>query len=430
MAKDDALAPQDVEAEKAVLAACLVDNRALSEVRGVVRPGDFHEHGGAFAAMLALQDAGEPVNYVTLTDRGVKGALVADLVALPAMAGEAPAYARIVARTAQQRRMMDAGARVTRLAFEGADGFEDEALAAVVDAGRNERHRAVAMRDAASAHFDAVEAIAKNGGLPPEVPTGFADLDRLIDGFRRQDVYVLAARPKQGKTAFALNVFRHVAKAGRRVAFFSLEMARDLLMARLAAMESGLGSREIERGQVQPHEYPQWMKAVAGIAEWDAFVDDSGTVTPSYLRGELLRLDPDLAIVDYLQLMRTDTRQPNLYHAVTEVSRELKRLAKDLDLPVLAVSQLSRGVDDRQDKRPRPSDLRDSGYLEQDAAVVMLLYRDEVYHEDTERRGIADLEVAMNRHGGTGTCSFVFKPERGLFLPAEVRREPIGEIFW
>ena len=250
------------------------------------------------------------------------------------------------------------------------------------------------------------------------MPTGFADIDKLLGGLQRSDMVILAARPSVGKTSLALSFAHNAAKKfGQRVAFFSLEMSNEQVVQRLISAETGIDSQRLRRGEIADDEWGRFMKATSDLAETLFFIDDTPGISALELRTKARRLHAevglDLIIVDYLQLMRGDYRSENRVQEISAISRALKALARELNVPVLALSQLSRGVESRTDKRPILSDLRESGAIEQDADVVMFIYRDEMYNENTERQNIADIIVAKHRNGPTGSVSLYFQEGAG-----------------
>jgi replicative DNA helicase len=262
------------------------------------------------------------------------------------------------------------------------------------------------------------------------IPTGFTDIDRLLGGLQRSDMVILAARPSVGKTSLALGFAHNAAKRfGQRVAFFSLEMSNEQVVQRLISAETGINAQRLRRGEIEQDEWSRFIKATNDLAETHFFIDDTPGASALELRSKARRLHAevgiDLVVVDYLQLMRGDFRSENRVQEISSISRALKALARELNVPVLALSQLSRGVESRTDKRPILSDLRESGALEQDADVVMFIYRDELYNENTERKNLADIIVAKHRNGPTGTVTLYFKKELAQFLEAEVRRTEI-----
>jgi replicative DNA helicase len=285
----------------------------------------------------------------------------------------------------------------------------------------------VPVRQVLSEYYDRIEYLTLHRGELIGIPTGFVDLDKLLGGLQRSDMVILAARPSVGKSSLALSIAHNAAKKhNQRVAFFTLEMSNEQIVQRLISAETGINSQSLRRGEIEDHQWGRFVKATNDLAETHFYVDDTPGVSALELRTKARRLHSevgvDLVVVDYLQLMRGDVRSENRVQEISAISRGLKALARELDVPVLALSQLSRSVESRTDKRPMLSDLRESGALEQDADVVIFIYRDEMYNENTERPNIADIIVAKHRNGPTGTISLYFKRELAQFREAELRR--------
>jgi replicative DNA helicase len=343
-------------------------------------------------------------------------------------------YAHIVERTATRRRLIDAAAQIAQVAYQ-----EVEEVGEVVDRaeqilfGVSERRISrdlVPIKQILSDYYDRIEYLTRHKGELIGIPTGFTDLDKLLGGLQRSDLMILAARPSVGKTSLALSFAHNAAKKYRqRVAFFSLEMSNEQVVQRLISAETGINSQRLRRGEIEEHEWGRFMKATSDMAEILLFIDDTPGISALELRTKARRLHAevglDLVIVDYLQLMRGDFRAENRVQEVSSISRALKGLARELNVPLVALSQLSRGVESRTDKRPILSDLRESGSLEQDADVVIFIYRDEMYNENTERPNIADVMIAKHRNGPTGSVALFFKKELAQFLEAEVRTKEV-----
>ena len=346
-------------------------------------------------------------------------------------------YARIVERTATRRRLLDAAGQIAALAYQEADDVEE-----VVDHaeqilfGVSERRisrELVPIKVVLSEYYDRIEYLTRHRGEMIGIPTGFSDIDRLLGGLQRSDMVILAARPSVGKTSLALSIAHNAAKKhGQRIAFFSLEMSSEQVVQRLISAETAIDSQRLRRGYIAEGEWGRFMKATSDLAETLFYIDDTPSISALELRTKARRLHAevgiDLLVVDYLQLMRGDFRSENRVQEISTISRALKALARELNVPVLALSQLSRSVESRQDKRPILSDLRESGALEQDADVVIFIYRDEMYNENTERQNIADIMVAKQRNGPTGTVSLYFKKELAQFREAEMRRTEIDYL--
>jgi replicative DNA helicase len=440
-ARVERLPPQNIEAEEAVLGALLIDPDAIIRLTTIVRPEDFYreKNGWIFDAMLTLHERREPVDYLTVCDelerRGqleqVGGAaFMTSLINAVPTSIHAEHYSRIVERSSTRRRLIDAAGQIAGLAYQEADDVEE-----VVDHaeqilfGVSERRisrELVPIKQVLSEYYDRVEYLTRHRGEIIGIPTGFSDMDKLLGGLQRSDMVILAARPSVGKTSLALSIAHNAAKKyGQRVAFFSLEMSNEQVVQRLISAETEIDSQRLRRGEIGDDEWGRFMKATSDLAETLFFVDDTPGISALELRTKARRLHAevgiDLLVVDYLQLMRGDYRSENRVQEISAISRALKGLARELNVPVLALSQLSRGVESRTDKRPILSDLRESGALEQDADVVIFIYRDEMYNENTERKNIADVMVAKHRNGPTGTVALYFKKELAQFREAELR---------
>ena len=436
------LPPQNVEAEEAVLGALLIDPDAIIRLATILRPEDFYreKHAWVYDCILALHERREPVDFLTVCDemerRGqlneVGGAaFITSLISAVPTSIHADHYARIVERAAVRRRLIEAAGQIAVLAYQEADDVEE-----VVDHaeqilfGISERRLSrelVPIRQVLSEYYDRIEYLTRHQGTMIGIPTGFNDLDKLLTGFQRSDMIILASRPSVGKTSLALTMALNAArKHNQRVAFFSLEMSAEQVVQRLISAETGIESQRLRKGEIVEEEWARFMKAASDLADTLFFIDDSPGLSALELRTKARRLHAevgiDLLVVDYLQLMRGDYRSENRVQEISAISRALKALARELNVPILALSQLSRGVESRSDKRPQLSDLRESGALEQDADVVIFIYRDELYNENTERKNIADIIVAKHRNGPTGTVSLYFKKELAQFREAELRK--------
>ena len=439
------LPPQNIEAEEAVLGAILIDPDAIIRIAAFLRAEDFYreKHTWIYDAVLALHERREAVDFLTVCDElerrgqlaevGGAGFITTLINAVPTSI-HAEHYAHIVERTATRRRLIDAAGQIAALAYQEAEDVDEVVdRAEQVLFGVSERRisrELVPIRQVLSEYYDRIEYLIRHQGEIHGIPTGFGDIDKILGGLQRSDMVILAARPSVGKTSLALSVAHNAAKKyGQRVAFFSLEMSNEQVVQRLISAETGIDSQRLRRGEIE-RDWERFFKATHDLSEMLFFIDDTPSISALELRTKARRLHAefgvDLIIVDYLQLMRGDYRSENRVQEISGISRALKGLARELNVPVLALSQLSRGVESRPDKRPILSDLRESGALEQDADVVVFIYRDEMYNEDTERKNIADIIVAKHRHGPTGTVALYFKKELAQFREAELRRTEIS----
>jgi len=423
------LPPQNLEAEESLLGAMLLSKDAIAAAVETVSADDFYRpaHAHLFEAIVTLYGAGEPVDPTTVAETlrragvlealGGKRAVLRIQVATPA-ASNAGFYARIVADHALLRRLVAVGSEIAELGStlpEDVTEVLDRAESLVFEVAN--RRQTTSLRGIHATLQDSLarlEARVDHDGPTTGVPTGFSGLDELLLGWQPSNLIVVAARPGQGKTAFALGTATHAAAArGRPVVFFSLEMGCLELTQRILSAEAGVDSRRLRTGRIPEADWSKLSTAVARLAEAPLFIDDNPHLTVMDMRATCRRLtaahgDLGLVVVDYLQLMSTGRRAENRQVEVAELSRGLKVLARDLDVPVLALSQLNRALEYRADKRPLLADLRESGALEQDADVVAFIYRDDAYHPDRADKGTAELIIAKHRNGPTGTIRLAF----------------------
>lgn len=430
---------QNAEAEVSVLGSVLLSERALDAVVDEgLRPGDFYResHGLIFGAMLRLWGASppSPVDALTVSEQlaregaldGVGGtAYVHSLPSVVPSAGNVRHYARIVREHALTRRLLDA-LRETQEEVRAGGGSARELLeraesrlfgVARDDGGGGLRP----IGDVLSDELDRLERVSRGEGTTSGTPSGFRDLDALTGGFQPGNLVVLAARPAMGKSALAVNVVENAAVGGAvPSALFSLEMSEQELAQRLVASQALIGGDDLRKGRVGPERWPKVVAAAERLARAPLFVDDSAGLGVLELRTRARRLSArdglGLVVVDYLQLMRPEDPSVSRVEQIGQISRGLKLLARELAVPVIAVSQLSRAVESRPDKRPLLSDLRESGNIEQDADLVMFIYRDDYYNRDSERPGEADLILAKHRNGPTGDVALAFQARYPKFL--------------
>ena len=448
MTRIERLPPQNIEAEEAVLGGLLIDSDAIIRVSTVLKPEDFYreKNGWIFGAALALHERHEPIDFLTVCDElERKGQLdeVGGPAFLTGLINVVPTsihiehYATIVQRAAIRRRLIEAAGQIAALAYREEDDVDEvvdraEQVVFAVSSARLSRS-VVPLRSAVSDYYDRVEYLNKHKGQMIGLPTGFARLDEILGGMQRSDMLVLAARPSMGKTSLALNIAHTAAKKfGQRVLVFSLEMASEQVVERLTSAEAGIDSQRLRRGEIADDEWSRFITTTSSLSELAFFIDDTPAISVLEMRTKARRLHAevglDLIVVDYLQLMRGEGRHENRQQEVSAISRGIKALARELNIPILALSQLSRGVEARSDKRPILSDLRESGSIEQDADVVLFIYRDEVYNENTERRGIADILVAKHRHGPTGSVPLLFRGPTASFVEAEIHRIQVDSV--
>jgi len=443
----DRLPPQNIEAEQSVLGSLLIDPDAIIQVSPFLRPEDFYResHGVIYDAILELHERREPVDFVTVCDElerrkklsEVGGrAYITSLINSVPTAIHAEYYARIVERTSILRHLIVAAGQIAKLAYEESAEDVDEVVdrAETILFGVSERRlsrEVVPIRQVLSQYYDRIEYLTEHRGEMIGIPTGFADLDKLLGGLQRSDLIIVAARPGVGKTSLVLAIANNAAqKYKQHVALFSLEMSSEQVVQRLISAETGIDSQRLRLGHINEDEWDRFAKAVGVLSEAQIFIDDTPALSAMELRTKARRVwtehQLDLIVVDYLQLMRSDVRVENRVQEISYISRSLKALARELKVPVVAVSQLSRAVEQRHDKRPILSDLRESGSIEQDADVVIFIHRPDMVGgggtEEAVSSNLADIIVAKHRNGPTGTIQLFFKRELAKFADAQVYR--------
>jgi replicative DNA helicase len=422
--------PQNIEAEESLLGAMLLSKEAIATAVETVNAADFYKpaHGHLFEAIVTLYGAGEPVDPVTVAEAlqragvldgiGGKNAVLRIQTGTPA-ASNAAFYARIVADHALLRRLVAVGSEIAELGYTLPDDITevlDRAESLVFDVAN--RRQTTSLRGIHATLQDSLahlEALFEHDGQTTGIPSGFRDLDEVLLGWQPSNLVVVAARPGQGKTAFALGTATHAALHEHRpVAFFSMEMGYLELTQRILASEAGINSRLLRTGRIPESDWTRISTAVGRLADAPLFIDDNPHLTVMDMRAKCRRLkaqhgDLGLVVVDYLQLMSTGQRRAeNRQVEVSDLSRGLKVLARDLDVPVIALSQLNRSLEYRADKRPMLADLRESGALEQDADIVAFIYRDDTYNPDSSEKGMAELIVAKHRNGPTAKVRLAF----------------------
>jgi replicative DNA helicase len=432
--------PHNLDAEQSVLGAILLSDRSLYALvieEGLKSEDFYHErHGLIYEAMLSLYNENEPVDVLTVSDRlrqsgrlGEAGgqAAVDELTAAVPAAGHARRYAQIVRENALLRRLLTASYEIQGSVLGDRTApreLVEQAEKAILEVARDDRKQDFRrIEEVLHEELDKLHRLSTEGTSLTGTPSGFKDLDELTGGFQPGNLIIIAARPAMGKSALVCNIAENAAVDHRRpVALFSLEMAEAELAQRFVASQARIKGEELRKGRVAEQRWPKILKASQRLSESPLWVDDSSDVGMLELRAKARRLHTQapgglgLIIIDYLQLMRTDSRYDSRVTAVGELSRGLKILARELGVPVIALSQLSRAVEQRPDKRPQLSDLRESGNLEQDADLVMFIYRDEYYNEDSERPGEADLIVAKHRNGATDRVTLTFQKEYPKFM--------------
>ena len=423
--------PQNLEAESSVLGGILLENDAINVVLEVLRPEDFYResHRKIFRAMIELLDRNEPVDLITLSDflkgrnelEAVGGtSYLASLADFVPTAANISYYARIVREKAILRSLI--GAEIATRGYEeqgNVEEFLDTAEKVIFDISEKKiKASFVSVGDMIKDTLKTVEKLYERKEMVTGVPTGYEDLDKLTAGLQPADLIIVAGRPGMGKTAFALNIATNAAYTGVGAAVFSLEMAKEQLVLRMLCSEARVNSSKVRSGYLGERDFPQLAKAAGRLHEAPIYIDDTPAISVLELRAKARRLVRDrskkigLIVVDYLQLMRGMGAANNREQEISEISRSLKALAKELNVPVMALSQLNRRVEDRGDRRPMMSDLRESGAIEQDADVIMFIYRDEVYNKsDESKKGVAEVIVAKQRNGPIDTINLTFLSE-------------------
>ena len=424
------LPPQNIEAEESLISAILVDNNTLLDVIEILAPEDFYRtaHQKIFAAITDLFNKAEPIDLVTLANKlKEKGHLeeigsasyLARLVDTVPLAVNAQHYAKIVHDKAALRRLIEKANAIVKRCFEergNADDVIDFAESAIFEISEKKSQQAFyPLSKIILGNIETLEENQGNRSLVTGVPTGFSRLDNLTSGFQNSDLIILAARPSMGKTALALNIARNAAvDANIPVAVFSLEMSKEQLSLRMLCSEARIDSSRLRGGFFSMEDWHRLTDAAGILSESPIYIDDSASLSAMDIRAKARRLKMEknigLVVIDYLQLMQGRAGAERRDIEISEISRSLKALAKELDLPVLALSQLNRMLEQRNDKRPRLSDLRESGALEQDADVVAFIYRDEVYNkeEDNPNKGVAEILLSKQRNGPTGDIYLTF----------------------
>ena len=440
--------PQSRDAEEAVLGSIMINPEAYYDVAEFLQATDFyiHRHRWIWEAFVRLHESRTPIDILTVTDeldqRGqlaeIGGpAFLTTLINNVPSSLHAEAYGRLIEQSAVRRNMLEAANRIAKLAYEqetSLDNVMDEAEKAVFGVSERRMTRDLQpIQETLSEYYDRTSDLAARPDEIHGVPTGFLDLDKLLSGLQPSDLIIVAGRPGMGKTGLALSIAKNAAQTHKKhVAVFSLEMSNEQLVQRLIAQETGIDSQRLRTGKLDESEWPLFTHAIEVLSDTRIFLDDTPAITPLQLRTKCRRLHLefrlDLIIVDYLQLMSGDQRNDNRVQEVSYISRHLKVLARELNVPVLAAAQLSRAVEQRSDKRPVLSDLRESGSLEQDADIVMFIYRPEVYEEDPAKENLAEIMVAKHRNGPVGSVQLIFRKNLAKFENAATRHFDLTQV--
>jgi replicative DNA helicase len=437
--------PQNIEAEQAVLGSILLKDKAFSTVLEIIGGNDFYKvaHRIIFEALVDLFEKNEPQDLLTLSNllndqnklEEIGGiAYLTSLTSIVPVTANIASYAKIIRQKSILRQLIQVNSDIAARCYEeqgDIDILVDEAEQAIFDiAGAKSGQHFIAVKHIVPKAFETVENLFKRKELITGVPTGYYDIDRITAGLQPSDLIILAARPSMGKTAFAMNIAQHAAMIEKiGVAIFSLEMSKEQLVMRLLSSVGKIDSQRIRTGRLQNDDWPKLTRAVGMLSEAPIYIDDTPAVSVLEMRAKVRRLaaqfDIGLVVVDYLQLMQGRGNTENRTQEISDISRSLKALAKEHHIPVLALSQLNRGLESRTDKRPMMADLRESGAIEQDADVICFIYRDEVYNksEDNPNKGSAEVIIGKQRNGPTGMVKLTFLKEFTMFENMSAKSE-------
>jgi replicative DNA helicase len=440
------MVPSNIEAEQAVLGALLIDPDAIIKVVPIIHASDFYleKHAWIYDAIFALHERREPIDFLTvvseleannkLNDVGGAAYITALINAVPT-AIHVETYAHLVERLSTQRRLISAAGDIAGIAYDSAEDIDatiDRAEEIIFSVAQRRMTRdMIPIRVAVDQFIDRLDYVQKHPGEILGVQTGFTDLDKLLGGFQPSDLIIVAGRPGSGKTSFALSIMQTAAaRYHKKVALFSLEMSAEQLVQRLVASMGDIDSQSLRLGKLTDADYSRLSKATGELSELSIFIDDSAAITPIEIRAKARRLQSehglDMVIIDYLQLMTIRGRIENRVQEISQISRQLKELARELKIPVVALSQLSRAVESREDHRPQLADLRESGSIEQDADVVIFIFREKTYYPTIEKwqlkhpqkpypENIAEIIVAKHRHGPIKDIQLYFAEDQATF---------------
>ena len=431
--------PHSIEAEQSVIGSMIMDRDAIVIASELITGDDFYnkQYGILFETMVELNDKGMPVDLVTLQDKLKEKEVppevsslefVRELVTAVPTSANIKYYANIVAEKASTRRLIRFCEETANVCYTGKEELDyilnDTEKKVFQLVQRKNTDDFTPIRQVVMNAMDKIEAASKTKGYVTGIPTGFLDLDYRTAGMHPSNLILIAARPAMGKTAFVLNIAQHVAfRQNKTVAIFSLEMSKEELINRMFSLESNVEAQNLRTGQLNDEEWDKLIESAGLIGRSKLFIDDTPSITVAELRTKCrkLKLEQDLSliIIDYLQLMSGSGRSESRQQEVSEISRSLKALARELSVPVVALSQLSRAVESRPDKRPMMSDLRESGAIEQDADLVMFIYRDDYYNHDTPKKDIAEIIIAKQRAGSIGTVELAWLPKYTKFANLE-----------
>lgn len=418
--------PHSMEAEQSVLGALILDNDAITEVVDLITEEDFYKeaHKIIFTGITDLYNANDPVDMVTLSDRLISEESLEKIGGIEYLAKLADAgivtsnsrhYAKIIEEKSMLRKLIKASTEIVEHGYTSPDATEllDMAEKNIFDISQNKsREGLTRIKDVLYEAYEKIEEMYGNDSAITGLSSGFIDLDKKTSGLQKSDMILIAARPSMGKTAFSINICQHIGTHGGSVAIFSLEMSKDQLVQRMLAGEAHIPIQNIRNGELEESDWISLTKGMATLSDAEIHIDDTPAITVMEMRAKCRKLKMerglDLIMIDYLQLMSGGGKQESRQQEISTISRSLKALAREMDCPVIALSQLSRAPELRADHRPILSDLRESGAIEQDADLVMFLYRDEYYFPESEKKGIGEIIIAKQRNGETGSLELAW----------------------
>jgi replicative DNA helicase len=438
------LPPQAIESEESVLGAILLDNDAIIKVADILQIDDFYrpDHQAIYSAVISLYEKRMPLDVVTLTDelerskqlKNIGGAsAIAALTSRVPSAAHAVHYAQIIHEKAVLRRVISAASAITELGFKEdrpVDEIVDECQRLIFKVAENSvKQDFEPVKEILIRSFERIDELHRDRGKTRGVATGFKDLDNILSGLQASDLIIIAARPSMGKTSFALNMAQFAAVQNKLpVGFFSLEQSKDQLIDRLVAGEAGVDSWKLRTGNLANEDFERLNYAMGMLADAPLFIDDAPNMTVMEVRTKARRLQAEhglsMLVIDYLQLMQgRQSKDNNRVQEISDISRGLKGIARELNVPVIALSQLSRAVEQRPNHVPVLSDLRESGSIEQDADIVMFIYREDYYNPETEKKNIAEIHIRKHRNGPVGQIDLFFMPEQTKFRTIDRRHD-------
>jgi replicative DNA helicase len=440
----DRIPPQNIEAERSTLGSMLLDKEAIYKGSEILKPDDFYReaHRVIFEVVAHLANKGEPVDIITVSEELKQRNMldkIGGIAYLTTLANSVPTaaniehYARIVEEKSILRAVITAASNIVAMGYAGTEEISvilDDAEKQIFQISQKRNVKGfVSLKNILIETFERIEKIYESKGGVTGVSSGFADLDRMTAGLQPSDLIILAARPSMGKTTFALNIARNVAVDSKiPVVVFSLEMSKEQLALKLLCSEAGVDNQRIRTGTLMDNDWPRLSYALGRLSDSNIFIDDTPGLTALEIRSRTRRIKAEhglgLIVIDYLQLMQSRNRSENRQQEVSEISRSLKSLARELAVPVISLSQLSRAVEQRTDKKPYLADLRESGSLEQDADMVAFLYREDYYNPESDKKNITELIIAKQRNGPVGTVELLFQKEFSKFVGLEKYRKP------